>query len=159
MVRLRLCDAGGRGRGRLVFIFPAGDHGLDVGGWRVRRGAQIDVQDEEQQHHVGGSGVGERHPVELQPQGREPNPAIAEKQQQQAAGPDERIDHQLEPQIRQPLQRVVFAKRLLVIRVMFTDEHAIGVIARHRPQAFRAQVGDVVFPCAGGEVPENGESP
>ncbi|MCC7416644.1 MAG: DUF3466 family protein [Acidobacteria bacterium] len=146
--------AAGASRGLLHFL-PPRDHRLDVGERRMPGGGEIDVGDEEDQHHEGTDGVQQRDRAERGRAGRVAPARVIE--QRETAHPDERVDDQLDEQVGEALQRVVLSQLRGAERMGRTGENAQHVIAGHGVDVRERR--DVLAPFAGGEVPEDREHP
>jgi hypothetical protein len=84
-------------RGFFITVFPACNHGFDIGQWSMAGGCQVKVGNKENQHHVSRGSVNPGHFGECQSERLQLNPVVAENQQQRSANPDQRVDHQLQP--------------------------------------------------------------
>ncbi len=119
-------------------------------------GGEVDVGDKEDQHQKCADDVTDGDPLQVEPTQAPVVPRTVE-QVQQAGQPDQRVDHQLDEQVRQPLQRVVFGQRRLPERMWGVGEDPGKVITQHRLCLLHG--GYVLFPLTGREVPEYCEDP
>ena len=94
--------------------------------------------------------------IETQPVEAPVPPGIVVKIEQ-PADPDGRRHDQLEAQVSQPLQRIVFGQLGLFEGMRGAGEDAAGVINGHRQHLFRGR--NILLPFPGGQMPEDGESP
>ena len=120
-------------------------------------GGQVDVSDEEHQHHERTGSVDERHRFQAQVGIYAPALPVGVEKVEQARTPDDRREHRQQRQIRQALQRVVLLGCGFLERVGRIAENAEGVITHHGIHLLQRR--NVLLPFAGGELPEDGEGP
>ena len=141
---------------RSIQLFPAGDHGLDLGGQLVPGGGQVQMRNQKRQHQERTHRVGGGHPLQLQ-RSQAPGRPVGIKQIQPARHPDQRTQQREHRQIRQALQRVVLlpAGGLERVRLMLEDARRVVIHDRQHLVGGR----NVLAPLPRGHMPENGKYP
>ena len=118
-------------------------------------GDQIDMNDQENQHHEGADGMERGNRFEIERHAGRPQFAVI--QIGETGNPDQRVDQHFHPEIGQCLHRIVLARARGLERVRFALKDAPDVVANDEIDVLETR--NVLAPLTGGEVPEDGEQP